>query len=410
MRPDPWRQVLAVLCMAAIGGAPAHAANADEPAAPPADTPSDTHIGGVAETRALWLAPGGEPRGRVQQAGLRLMLEHTPPSDHTVVLHAQGQWMHSSDRASLQRLSGATPSLDRARSLAWRRDGERQQRSATVDWLYLHGPWQHGRYSLGRQPINASLGRLWSPVDLFAPFHPDDLERLYKPGVDAAQLQWFIDERVRSTTIASAARSPEPGRSLRWQWQQRLELEVPWGKAFALAGARHEQKLLGGGAQFNGLAGHDVYAEMLWHRGPQADPAIGDRRSGVRTLLGATRKLADDTQGTLEWLHQSRGISDPSRYGAYTLRAATLDLPYIGTGRHYLGASVSARPHPLWGLDALLLGNLSDRSASLTLALEHTPQPNLKLRASVAAPVAGRSATEYRRQGRALHIGAQWFF
>lgn len=410
MSTEPDRHSAAILCLFLLGSLPAHAAE-NELSLDMEASPTGTQVGGVAEARALWLAPGGEPSGRAQQLGLRMTLEHKLSDEHTVVVHAEGQWMHASDAGTLQRLrERSAPPTDRATRLAWEREGPRQQRSAALDWLYVHGAWAHGRYSVGRQPINPSLGRLWSPVDLYAPYQPGDLERLYKPGVDAAQWQWFLGEGVQSTTIASAARSTEAGRPLRWQWQQRLDMEVPWGKAFAMAGTRHQQKLLGGGVQFNGLLGNDVYAEVLVHRGPQADTAPGTRGNGVRTLLGATRKVGENTQGTLEWMHQSRGIADTRRYTDYTQRAMALDLPFLGTGRHYLGVSVSARPDPLWGLDALVLGNLSDHSASLTLAVEHTPQPNLKLRVTLGVPVAGRVASEYRRQGRALQLGAQWFF
>lgn len=359
MRAETLRTTLAMMCIAACHGSPAHAASVDEDVtrffgmeatqdAQDEAAPAAPRFGGVAELRGLWLRPGAGPTGHAQQAGLRLTLEQAFAQRHTLVAHAQGQWLHSGDAGTLQRLRAAEPATDRAHRLAWQREGPRQRRSAEVDWLYVHGPWQHGRYSVGRQPINPSLGRLWSAVDLFAPFHPSDLERLYKPGVDAAQLQWYLGERLQSTTIVSAARREDAagGERLHGRWQQRLELEAPWGRGFVLAGTRRSQKVAGGGVQFNGLAGQDVYAELLWHHGPLADPAAASRSSGIRALLGSTRKLGENTLGTLEWLHQSRGTRDPARYDAFNTRAAALDLPYIGTGRHYLGASVSARVNP----------------------------------------------------------------
>ncbi len=363
--------------------------------------------GGVAEARHIALQPNGDHTARVRQGLFRLTFEHGFAAGPSLTAHAEAQALHASDAQTLQRLPQAGVSADRALRLDKQRRRPRDLQSLGFDWLYLQGGWPTGRYTVGRQPINPSIGRLWSPVDLFAPFHPDDLERLYKPGVDAAQLALFAAERLALTTIASADR--RDGR-VRWHWQQRAELETAWGKSFVLLGGRTAQRLFGAGLQVNDVAGNDVYAELLWHRGAQALGAAGERRAGARAVIGASRKLAANTLGTLELFHQSRGARDTADYDEFVRGASGVDLPFIGVGRHYAGLSVAARPHPLFGVDLLLLANLGDGSAAATVALEHTPLPDLKLRATLSLPAAGSPASEYRRAGRALQLGLQWFF
>lgn len=385
---------------------PGLAANAAEEGAG-AGMSEATRWGGVAEARAIWLKPGDGPTVRVQQQVLRLTLEHAFGEGPQLTAHAELQHLRGSDGQVLAQLREGAPVGDRALRLTRRRERPRESFTLGFDWLYLHGKWSHGNYAVGRQPISPSLGRLWAPVDLFAPFSPTDLERLYKPGVDAAQLSWFVGD-LGLTTIASADRSPSG--TVRLNWQQRAELSAPWGKSFALVGERGPQRFAGLGAQVNDVAGSDVYAEMLVHRGPQALPGVEGSRGGVRAVLGASRKVGTDTVGTLELFRQSHGTADPARYDLFAQRAATTGLPFMGVGRSYLGASLSSRPHPLVGADLLLLGNLSDRSATAIAALEYTPLANLKLRATLGLPLAGASDTEYRRQGRTLQLGMQWFF
>lgn len=366
--------------------------------------------GGVAQWRSIALRPTGDPSARVHEAALRLTYEHAFEAGPSLTAHAQWQRLHASNTQMLQQLRQAAVVADRALRLTQQQVDAHGEQTLGFDWLYLQGGWQQGRYAVGRQPINLGIGRLWSPTDLFAPFQPNDLERLYKPGVDAAQLSFFATEGLALTLIASGER--RSGGGTRLNWQQRADLQAPWGKAFALVGQRHAQRLLGLGGQVNNLAGNDVYAELLWHRGPLALPSapLADARSATRVLIGASRKLAADTMGNLEFFHQSGGTGNPADYDAFNQRAAGIDLPFIGAGRSYAGASVSAQPHPLVGLSLLLLANLDDRSTAATAAIEYTPLPDLKLRATLTSPLGGNGASEYRRAGQSLQLGLQWFF
>lgn len=405
MRREPPRGPRRLAALAALCACGLATAAADDLL--PGEAQDAPRWGGVVEARQIVLQPRDEPTARVQQAVFRLTFEHRLAAGPALTAHAEWQSLHASHASALQRLAQAAPAADRAWRLARQRQSARDDHTLGFDWLYLQGGFPRGRYTVGRQPITPSIGRLWSPADLFAPFLPNDLERLYKPGVDAAQLSFFPTERLALTTVASGDRHDG---EIRWHAQQRADLEAAWGKSFALIGTRRAQRLVAVGGQVNGVAGNDLHAELLWHRGPQALGIDDRKQDGVRAVLGATRKLAANTVGTLEYFHQSRGTRDPARYDAFARGAADIDLPFIGVGRHYAGLSVSSRPHPLFGVDLLLLANLGDRSAAATVALEYTPLPDLKLRSTLSLPAAGAAASEYRRAGRALQLGLQWFF
>lgn len=396
------------LALAPVAFAQAAADADDDWSRPTGSAAGRAGWGGVAEWRGLLLRPGGEDDAHAHQALLRLTFEREFAAGHQLVAHAQWEHARASTQQMLLRLQQATPPADRALRLFRQWQHAPNANTVGFDWLYLQGGWRHGRYAVGRQPIAPSIGRLWAPADLFAPFRPSDLERLYKPGVDAAQLVFFAAERIALTTVLSADRDTQGG--VQAHWQQRAELEAPWGRSFVMVGSRRSQRIAAAGIQVNNLAGNDVYAELLWHHGPLALPGIDGRASGVRALLGASRKLVGDTVATLELFHQSRGTGDPAQYDAFVQRAAAIHLPHLGVGRLYTGMAVSARPHPLVGIDTLLLANLDDGSAALVGSLVHTPLPNLRVRVTLAAPVAGASASEYRRAGRAVQLVLQKFF
>ena len=363
-------------------------------------------LGGVAQGRILHVREAQRSALSLLQSNLRLQLEQGEGAGPRLVAHAEAEQLQALGDATLPGFVSAPLSADRVAPLTRTRQGSRQHSRLGLDWLYLQGTGQGAsaglRYTLGRQPIAHSLGRLWSPVDTFAPFHPADLERLYKPGVDAAQLSLALPDDLEWSSVASAQRyGASSAQDWHWNWQHRLKADVRWGKLAVQLGQRQALQLLGLGLQVNDLLGSDWYAESLWHRSRDgAEP-----RQGTRSVIGLSRRLGQDISGTLELFHQTRAGASASLLGA-----APLDLPSMGPGRSYLGLAINAQPEPRLGLDLLWLANLSDHSSALTAALAYTPLPDLKLRLSLSLPASGGALSEYRSAGQLLQLGLQWFF
>ena len=49
-------------------------------------------------------------------------------------------------------------------------------------------------FSVGRQAIDFGSGRFWQPLNVFGSFTPTDLDTDFKPGIDAARLDWFTSD------------------------------------------------------------------------------------------------------------------------------------------------------------------------------------------------------------------------
>ncbi len=363
-------------------------------------------LGGVFQFRGIASKPEGQERtAYASTSTLRLTYEATYGAIRWVAHLNMEDW-HASQAGALRSLLDGQAHADRLRSLALRERGDRSQQTAGMDWMYAQGSFASGRYTVGRQPISLSLTRLWAPADTYAPFLPGDVERLYKPGVDAARLDYYLSERLNSVSIVSLDQDAKAGTQAKWL--QRLEFNGEATKSFAYVGQRRNCDLLAAGHLVTGLAGADWYGEALWYR-RNGDAARGCANGGGtgsnwghRAVLGSSVKLAANTVGTVEYLHQT----PISRFA---------DLPWIGTGRQYLGTSVSYQAHPLVHLDALWFANLSDHGQQLTLAARYTPQRNVVLRANLAGPLTGTGrrhgvASEYWRMGRVFQLGLDWYF
>lgn len=364
--------------------------------------------GGVFQYRAVASRPGDEDRaGYAGMATLRLTSEATYGALRWVA-HVNAEDWRASRPWLMQSLVENQGQADRIRSLALReRDGKSLQ-SIGMDWLYAQASFSRARVTVGRQPVSLTLSRLWSPADTYAPFLAGDVERLYKAGVDAVRLDYYVTDRVSTQSIVSG--SQDGGGTTRAKWLQRIEYGGETSKSFFYVGQRRNCDLAAVGALVTGVAGVDWYGEALAFRGrdSRADSCSGTGQDNVRggwghrAVLGASRKLAPNTIGTLEYLHQ-------------TPVSRQADLPWMGSGRQYLGASVSYQAHPLVHVDGLWFANLTDRGQQLTLAMRYTPQRNVVLRASVAGPITGTGrrdgvASEYWRQGRVAQLGLDWYF
>lgn len=384
----------------------AEGAGADRPARPEIDW------GGVFQYRAVASRPGDEDRaGYASMATLRLTSEATYGALRGVA-HVNVEDWRASRPWLMQSLVENQGQADRIRSLALRERDSKSLQSLGMDWLYVQASFARARVTVGRQPVSLTLSRLWSPADTYAPFLPGDVERLYKAGVDAARLDYYVTDRVSTQSIVSG--SQDGGGATRAKWLQRIEYGGETSKSFFSVGQRRNCDLASAGALVTGVADVDWYGEALAFRGRDGradscsrtgqDSGQDNERGGWghRAVLGASRKLAPNTIGTLEYFHQT-----PVNRQA--------DLPWLGSGRQYLGASISYQAHPLVHVDGLWFVNLTDRGQQLTLAMRYTPQRNVVLRASVAGPLTGTGrrdgvASEYWRQGRVAQLGLDWYF
>ncbi len=58
----------------------------------------------------------------------------------------------------------------------------------TVDWVYAAYTRGPVTITLGRQPVSFGRAKLWSPMDLVAPFALTEVDTEYRPGADAVRI------------------------------------------------------------------------------------------------------------------------------------------------------------------------------------------------------------------------------
>ena len=107
----------------------------------------------------------------------------------------------------------------------------------------------------GRQPISFGAGRIWQPTDLFAAFSPLDLDREYKPGVDAMLVRAYPGAFSELTAVwVASPRAPGPDGE-RVNDSAALHFK-------ALLGGNTELSLLGASVREVGVAGGSL--ETTW--------------------------------------------------------------------------------------------------------------------------------------------------
>lgn len=282
----------------------------------------------------------------------------------------------------------------------WQGPGARVRgRNATTldaDWAYLRGRRGGWEYTAGRQPISRGIGKLWSVLDLHSPFLPTDVERLYKPGVDAIQLEGRLTDNLSSVSLVSLRREPgEPGESgATAHWQQGIGWQRQRGQFQAWVASRGGVRLLGMGVQRLDWFGGDWYAEVLWHYG--ARNAAAGKEWGRRGLLGFQYRLSQKLVLGAEALHQSQ--------------PAVSVLPALGRGRNYGALALNWEVHPLVQVDIIALRNLGEDSAQGLVSAKWQARSNVEYRATLSAPLGGATTSEYRQLGRAVQLSVLFHY
>ncbi len=254
------------------------------------------------------------------------------------------------------------------RTVAWYHEVDRA-------WLRLAG--EHVQATVGRQPIAWGVGRFWQPTDLFAAFAPTDLEREYKPGIDAALVEVFPSD-FSSLALAHvlSPRAPEP------------LADSTVGRLRAQLGAASEGTLIAGTLQGEDVAGGSI--ETAWlDAGWRAEALVFRPRAG--TELAGTELV--DTARTATYAI----VGVDFRFSGGLLLAAEIY-------HHTLGAQ---READLWRVAARTVfreGRMPHLSRSvLGLALEEELTGLLRAGYSLlAAPLklaGGQTAVSHLHQG-----------
>jgi hypothetical protein len=255
-----------------------------------------------------------------------------------------------------------------------------------VDRLNLSFDLEPVRLAVGRMPINHSVTYIFTPNDFFAPFSATAINKIYKPGVDAALLNIAIGalSSIELDYVLGSDPDGEPG------WGRSALLgraaTVLGGFELALLGGKLAERSIAGGS-LQGEAG-PISIRSEGHIGFPADDADADRLH-VRLAVGVDAVFAwqNATIGA-EYLFVSDGEVDPALYLARAGRFFPDDQPYLG--RHYAGLSAGLDLVPILRLQTVALLNAADLSGLGMVSLVYNIADEADLAGGVLVPWGAR--------------------
>ena len=159
---------------------------------------------------------------------------------------------------------------------------------------------------IGRQAISFGKAWFWNPLDVFAAFGPMQLDRDYKPGVDALRVEVPIGESSGFTLVAAMG---DVQADKKWRQLGVIGRAFTTLKGFDVA---LQGGLLRGGYQVGGaFSGEiepvDVRAEVAWNQPREESGGPGGH---LVAIMGISRRFESELSLSFEQLLHTGGPDD----------------------------------------------------------------------------------------------------
>lgn len=268
--------------------------------------------------------------------------------------------------------AGSTESAYRAGMLGWTfwRAGAMTGQLG-VDRASAHLDLGTVLVDVGRFPVNYGVTSIFSTNDFFAPFSATAVNRVYKPGVDAARISWGPTPRSNIDVVGVLGRVL-PGSAPTWSHSAVLVRAnlVAAGFDWAVLGGKIAERWVAGGS-IQGAWG-PVNLRTEFHLGvPDADGRGhdgSDRPIYGRIAAGPSVSFAwHNASIAAEYLYASDGAASPTQYVGRALGRYRDDVPLLA--RHYAALAASLEVIPILRLAGTGLVNASDGSGLAGLSL-----------------------------------------
>ena len=370
--------------------------------------------------------PDDENPAAVSIVALRPKLELQQP-DFSLVIHDE---LTSTSSTLPTTLLGDTLSIGKGAttptwlSLSWSAvDHSRYQLENRVDWLYLRGTFGDVSVTVGRQPVTIGRGHIWTPEDLLAPFSPLQLNTEYKPGVDAARLDWTIADGT-TLMLVGALGKLEP----------KSDFEVGQDGSAALSRvetAIHELRVgaLGGWVRGDAVGGVDLFLDLGGGTDlhgsatvsyvPDAERRRYGRSAFERAVFGTTSQLHKKLLVTAEAYVNGSGAAKPEHYLEEMASPRFAVGEEYDVGQLYAGVAADWEIHPLLHALGSAIVNLRDPSAIFAPELDFDVVENALLVAGAFIPV-GKAPrygptsitpeSEFGLYPQMIHLDAKLYF
>lgn len=237
-----------------------------------------------------------------------------------------------------------------------------------IDRLVYKQRYKNTSFAFGRQSIDWGSGRLWQPLNVFGSFSPTDLDTDYKPGIDAARLDWFPSDF--SSLTAVYAFSPNDNAAIDDNTNAAIHYRRQVGDLSEIA-------LLAGsviGSRVFGASYESAWAGMGWRVEGAHYNDTKTNKNTIFWIAGIDYQFANGTLLAAEWYDNSRGANNVTSLINTNIQTDT----FIKYGlqqqlsQRVLGISVNKDLTPLLSGSYILLASpLKDVDGGLTTSLLH---------------------------------------
>lgn len=178
-----------------------------------------------------------------------------------------------------------------------------------VDRLVYSSSYGKMNIHIGRQAISWGLGRFWQPLDIFGAFSPIELDREYKPGVDAFNFEWYPSDfsQLNVVYVATNDQVSQFDDSLAMHYQQQISDQL---FVTLIAASLLESSLFGTGIESE-IFSAGVRAEAItyqWNDDWQ-----------LALVTGLDYQFKNEMIFNLEYLYQSSGTTSQNNLTAKSI-------------------------------------------------------------------------------------------
>jgi hypothetical protein len=282
----------------------------------------------------------------------------------------------------------------------------------SFDRLNLQAEIGRVRLTIGRQAITWGVNYFWPAMDLFAPFSPQQVDRDYKPGVDAFRAVIPLGA-FSETEIIGASLGPRPSDN----WAAGALTRVHLGRAdIGIMGGKFHRDTVFGAFVTAEVRGTGVRCETTWtESGDPRDHLIGHSRF-VRASAGIDRQVTPQTSVTAEVAWNGFGASSAEDYPLLITSDRIQRGEVNAPGRAHAGMAVNWRLHPLLAVRNTMMLNPYDPSFLWIPALTWSTSNNSELLFGIqlgggrGPGPSGAPNSEYGGIGDVLFAGFKAYF
>lgn len=252
----------------------------------------------------------------------------------------------------------------------------------------MHPSW--GEATIGRQAIGLGRGRLFSAVDMFAPFSPTEVDREWRRGVDAARIEYRLSDRSSVEGIGAFGTS----------WDESALLGRARGYVGPVDGeiifGKRGEDVMGGVVSSAAVLNAEVHGEAALFSVPEKQPdggLFGNDRLVGKAVLGASYTFSIGNGLTLlgEYHYSGFGFTDAKEAIPILATDKTLQERFLRgdtqtLGRSNLGLQASYPVNDLLTASFLTLISAQDGSGLLSPSVVWDMRRDVTFLASAFAP------------------------